>query len=237
MKVWSNKQCFYVRKWTIPLFYAEQCQKYPGLSVNHTSESYEHLRGIRTASLLGKCVSKRVEGSTSEPPNKAEHPWTREHPACNLERPLATNFITQRTVWKIVKLSCHGTHGFFAVGTCHCKGKSAFPNDRISTARGYGFQSPREVILRRKDSSSRNSSNIRNDLSGALFLRVHICSTGLPPAGMRRIFRGFILFLPFFFPKEVSLHQCTMKNNGKWFIFTCLNLNVYTWPVLDICQS
>lgn len=59
---------------------------------------------LESLALLGKCVGMWGEGSTSEPPNKAEHPWTREHPACNLERPLATNFITQQSgrLWSSV---------------------------------------------------------------------------------------------------------------------------------------
>lgn len=162
--------------------------------------------------------------------NRAGQPWPREHPGGNLQS--ATGHIRHSpAVRKTVRLTCHLTQGLFMRGHLPLHKKEGIFNwsfQHCSVAMAFGGL--RKINLGRKDTSSCSSSNITNDLSRVLFFfpHLHICSTGLPPTGTRKIFYGFFPFLPFFQESQLHSPHCRktmLSDSSSLFKLKHLHLN------------
>ena len=233
IKVWNNKQCFHVRKWKTGLFHSEQCQQYMGLFASHRVMwvSLWHWNCISPWEL---CVDIWVEWRTFVPPKRQGILGQGSNPACNFDLPLATNFISQQSgrLWNSVATWLKG-YLIWEHAVTKVRGISNWLSQHCLVA--MAFKAQDKLIWEEKTPVHAIAGTLEMIFLVHFFLHAHIHSTGLPPAGTRRIFCG----LTFFFQGSyiIYLHQCLMKNNVKWFIFTFSHLNFCTWPVLNIYQG
>lgn len=121
------------------------------------------------------------------------------------------------------------------------KGKRAFSIDHFSTARLQWLSQAWDKLMGEEKTpvhvAAAAAATLEIIFPVHFFLHSHIRRTGLPPAGTRRLFCGFIFtFFHFLQGSYIVYHSVWRKTMLRDHLYY-FNLYFCTWPVLDIFQS